>query len=51
MFKHSNQGSEQSSSMPNTREKICDKNSQDQEDNPDIELVQKCLPDQGTFQT
>ena len=52
MFKHSNQDSEESSSMPNTREKIYfDKNSQDQEDNPGIELVQKYLPDQGTFQT
>ena len=52
MFKHSNQDSEQSSSMPNTREKIYfDKNNQDREDNLDIELIQKCLPDQGTFQT
>ena len=52
IVKHSNQDSEQSSSMPNTREKIYfDKNSQDREDNPDIELIQKCLPDQGTFQT
>ena len=52
MFKHSNQDSEQSSSMPNTKEKIYfDKNNQDREDNLDIELIQKCLPDQGTFQT
>ena len=49
---HSNQDSEQSSSMTTTRGKIYfDKDSQDREDNPDIELVQKYLPDQGTFQT
>ena len=52
IFKHSNQDSEQSSSVPTTRGKIYfDKDSQDREDNPDIELVKKCLPDQGTFQT
>ena len=38
--------------MPTTRGKIYfDKDSQDREDNPDIELVQTCLPGQGTFQT
>ena len=52
MFKHSSQDSEQSSSMPTARGKIYfDKDSQDREDNPGIELVQKYLPDQGTFQT
>ena len=52
MFKHSSQDSEQSSSMPTARGKIYfDKDSQDREDNHGIELVQKYLPDQGTFQT
>ena len=52
MFKQSSQDSEQSSSMPTTRGKIYfDKDSQDREDNAGIELVQKYLPDQGTFQT
>ena len=52
MFKHSSQDSEKSSSMPTARGKIYfDKNGQDREDNPGIELVQKYLPDQGTFQT
>ena len=52
MFKHSNQDSEQSSSMPTTRGKTYFyKDGQDQEDNPEIELLQTCLPGPETFQT
>ena len=51
MFKHSNQDSEHSSSMPITRGKIyIDNDGQDREDSPDIEFLQTCLPGQETFQ-